>query len=133
LSVAHENAGQNNVASRIRFLEGDLLRPVAEDRFEIVVSNPPYVPEGDRPALAVEVREHEPALALFAGGDGLDVYRRLIPVVWTALVPGGFVALEIGYGQEAAIRALLAEAGFEQIEFTPDLQGIPRVASAQRT
>jgi len=133
LSVARENAGQNNVASRIRFLEGDLLRPVAEDRFEIVVSNPPYVPEGDRPALAVEVREHEPAMALFAGSEGLDVYRRLIPAAWAALVPGGFVALEIGYGQEAAIRALLAEAGFEQVEFTPDLQGIPRVASAQRT
>jgi release factor glutamine methyltransferase len=132
LGVARENAGLNDVANRIRFVEGDLLAPVAAERFEIVASNPPYVPEGDLPTLAVEVREHEPFMALFAGSDGLDVYRRLIPAAWAALVPGGFIALEIGFGQEAAIRALLSDAGFKQIEFTPDLQGIPRVASAQR-
>jgi release factor glutamine methyltransferase len=80
----------------------------------------------------VEVREYEPALALFAGDDGLDVYRRLIPVAFDALTPGGYVALEIGYGQSTALEALLARSGFERIEFVPDLQGIPRVACAQR-
>jgi len=130
LAIARENAKRNEVD--LRFLDGDLLAPVAGECFEIVVSNPPYVPSGDRATLSVEVREYEPALALFAGDDGLDVYRRLIPAAFGALVPGGYVALEIGYGQSKAITELLAKAGFEQIEFVPDLQGIPRVASARR-
>ena len=132
LDLAHSNAGSNGVSNRIRFLPGDLFDPVAKEQFEIVVSNPPYVSHNDRDSLAVEVRNHEPALALFAGEDGLEVFRRLIPAAFAALAPGGFVVLEIGYGQEAAIRALLSVSGFDQIEFTPDLQGIPRVASAHR-
>ncbi len=99
LAIAQENAERNGVSGRIRFLEGDLLAPVAEEQFEIVVSNPPYVPLSDRASLAVEVRDYEPALALFAGDDGLEVYRRLIPAAFAALTPGGFIALEIGYGQ----------------------------------
>jgi release factor glutamine methyltransferase len=132
LAVAHENAERNAVSHRISFLEGDLLAPVAEERFEIVVSNPPYVPSTDRASLSVEVRNYEPALALFAGDDGLEVYRRLIPAAFTALTPGGYVALEIGFGQSPAIRTLLATSGFGQIEFVSDLQGIPRVGCAQR-
>ena len=90
------------------------------------------MPETDRATLSVEVREYEPALSLFAGDDGLEFYRRLIPAAFDALTPGGFVALEIGYGQSVAITELLTRSGFEQIEFVPDLQGIPRVACAQR-
>lgn len=130
LAIAQKNAKHNNVA--VRFLHGDLLAPVAKEQFDIVVSNPPYVPESDRPALAIEVRDHEPAIALFAGNDGLDIYRRLIPQAFACLVPGGFIALEIGHGQQSAIDALLSTAGFQSIEFTPDLQSIPRVATAAR-
>jgi len=130
LAIAEENAKRNAVA--VRFLCGDLLAPVAAERFEIVVSNPPYVPAVDRDSLAVEVREYEPGLALFAGDDGLDIYRRLIPDAFAVLVPGGFVALEIGFGQSSAIADLLAASGFAQIEFVPDLQSIPRVACALR-
>ncbi|HEY1159756.1 MAG TPA: peptide chain release factor N(5)-glutamine methyltransferase [Terracidiphilus sp.] len=132
LTIARQNAALNAVSSRIRFLKGDLLAPVAHEQFEIVVSNPPYVPTTDRPTLSVEVRDHEPALALFAGPDGLDIYRRLIPQAFAALVPGGFLALEIGFAQSPAIADLLASSGFHQIEFLPDLQSIPRVALAQR-
>jgi release factor glutamine methyltransferase len=132
LAVARSNAVRHGAAGRVRFVEGDLLAPVAGQPFEIVVSNPPYVPETDRDSLPVEVREYEPALALFAGGDGLAVYRRLIPAAFGALVSGGFVALEIGFGQQAAVDALLAGAGFKEAEFTADLQCIPRVASARR-
>jgi release factor glutamine methyltransferase len=71
-------------------------------------------------------------MALFAGDDGLEVYRSLIPAAFDALNPGGFVVLEIGYGQSPTIAELLARSGFEQIEFIPDLQGIPRVACARR-
>jgi len=130
LEIARHNAGRNGV--NVRFLQGDLLMPVADEAFDLVVSNPPYVPEADRDNLAVEVREYEPALALFAGEDGLDIYRRLIPAAHQALVPGGFVAVEIGFAQRDAVAALLTSSGFQHLEFTPDLQGIPRVASAQK-
>jgi release factor glutamine methyltransferase len=113
-------------------LQGDLLAPIAGERFDLVVANPPYVPTIDRESMSVEVRDHEPALALFAGVDGLDVYRRLISAAPGVLVPGGFIALEIGYGQARAADELLAAAGFRQIEFIPDLQDIPRVAVAER-
>ncbi|MGA3135943.1 MAG: peptide chain release factor N(5)-glutamine methyltransferase [Terracidiphilus sp.] len=160
LSIARENAKRNGVSGRIRFLEGDLLAPLVEsaqqtyssvphpsrvlcekggkarlstmERFEIVVSNPPYVPTTDRDTLSVEVRDYEPALALFAGGDGLDICRRLIPSAFDALTPGGFLVLEIGDGQSHAITGLLSASGFRQIEFLPDLQSIPRVACARR-
>jgi len=132
LAVARENAERNGVGRTIHFLEGDLLAPVAGEQFDIVVSNPPYVPEGDRETLSVEVRDYEPAQALFAGEDGLAIYRRLIPAALVALVPGGFLVLEIGYGQREPIRALLADSGFTEFEFTADLQGIARLASARK-
>jgi release factor glutamine methyltransferase len=132
LELARDNAGLNGVAGRIRFLRGDLLAPAAQERFDIVVSNPPYVPRADRASLAVEVREYEPALALFAGDDGLDAYRRIIPAAQATLVSGGLAAFEIGYGQAPAVRALLSDSGFDQIDSVPDLQGIQRVVFARR-
>ena len=132
LSIAHWNAERNAVAARIRFLRGDLLAPAAGEPFHIIASNPPYVSTADSTTLAVEVRDHEPAQALYAGAHGLDVYRSLIPAAHAALVAGGFLVLEVGHGQAAAVGDLLAGSGFAQIAFTPDLQGIPRVACARR-
>jgi release factor glutamine methyltransferase len=132
LELAHRNAKRIGFSDRVRFMPGDLLAPVETERFDFIVSNPPYVPAADRDSLAIEVREHEPALALFAGEDGLDVYRRLIPAAFAVLEPGGFLVMEIGYGQSQAVDALMSEAGFEQIEFVPDLQGIARVVSGRR-
>lgn len=131
LAIARANAERNGVAGRIRFVQGDLFAPVAGERFEIAVSNPPYVPRNERNTLAVEVREHEPDLALFAGADGLDVYGRIIPAARSAVIPDGFLALEIGCGQADTVAALLAQSGFEQMEFTPDLQGIDRVVTCR--
>ena len=133
LKIARENADRNGVSDHVRFLQSDLLAAVADERFEMVVSNPPYVPTTDRGALSIEVRDHEPALALFAGADGLDVYRRLIPAAYAVLEPGGFLVMEIGYGQSEPVAALLADSGFTHIEFVPDLQGIPRVACGRQT
>jgi release factor glutamine methyltransferase len=130
LSVARENAELNGV--RVRLLEGDLLGPVAEERFEFIVSNPPYVSAGDRETLAVEVREYEPEMALFAGNHGLDIYRRLTKHSYDVVVPGGYVFFEIGHGQTAAITELFLAAGFRDIQFTKDLQEIDRVISARR-
>ena len=132
LVVARDNAKRNGVEGRVRFLQGDLLAPIGGGQFEMVVSNPPYVATNDRESLSVEVREYEPELALFAGEDGLDVYRRLIPAAFRALVAWGYLVLEIGYAQAEAIEGMMLAAGFENVEFTADLQGILRVASAQR-
>ena len=130
LSVARENAHRNGVG--VRFVPGDLLEPVAGEGFDLVVSNPPYVAETERASVSVEVRDFEPAMALFAGDDGLDVYRRLIPQAFSVLVPGGHILLEVGYGQAQAVHALLEQAGFVSVRHIPDLQGILRVLDAMR-
>ena len=132
LGTAKTNAKRNGADDRIRFLQGDLLAPAERERFDMVVSNPPYVASAERETLAIEVREHEPPVALFAGADGLAVYRRLIPAAHAALVPGGYLLLEIGYGQFEAVRDLLDSAGFDAMAFVADLQHIPRVAVARR-
>jgi release factor glutamine methyltransferase len=132
LEIARANATRNGVADRIRFIESDLLAAVELEKFKVVLSNPPYIPTADRDSLSVEVRGHEPALALFAGEDGLDVYRRLIPQAFAVLEPRGYLLMEIGYGQSAAVARLLDQAGFMGIEFVPDLQGILRVVCGRR-
>ena len=132
LAIAQENARASDLAERIRFLNGDLLAPVAGETFDLVVSNPPYVPSTERSSLSVEVRDYEPEVALFAGNDGLDVYRRLIPAAFAVLSSNGFLLLEIGHGQAEVVGQLLRSTGFDDIDFAPDLQGIARVASAQQ-
>jgi release factor glutamine methyltransferase len=129
LSVAQENAAWHGLSERIRFLHSDLLAAVAgEDRFDAVLSNPPYVPDSDKECLHRQVREFEPEAALFAGADGLDIYRRLIPQAAKVLKRGGLLAMEFGYGQEVALRQLLQ--GWEDVEFLNDLQGLARVVLA---
>jgi len=131
LELAAANAARLNVAARIRFVESDLFGAIrAEGPFDAVVSNPPYVPLADGKDMHPEVREFEPAAALFAPGNGLDVYRRLIPEAESALKPGGLLALEIGHGQQDAVAVLLS--GWREVGFVPDLQQIPRVALARR-
>jgi release factor glutamine methyltransferase len=130
LAVARQNAQENRVANRIRFVESDLLSAVAEERFDAIVSNPPYVADSERKSLPAEVREYEPPRALFAGPTGLEVYRRLIPDALPLLVCGGWLMMEIGQGQRAAVRGLLNDADWDEVEFVPDLQGIPRVVLA---
>jgi release factor glutamine methyltransferase len=131
LVIARENAERNQVAGRIEFFEGDFLAPLAGRSFSIIASNPPYVPLLDRDSLSVEVREHEPHAALFAGEDGLDVYRRLVPEAREYLLPGGWLVMEIGYGQRDAVDAMLQSHGYGEVHFVADYQGIPRVAAGQ--
>ncbi len=132
LAVARFNATQHHLAHRIRFLEADLLAPFAGHpaSLDIVASNPPYVALADRDNLAPEVRDHEPPLALYAGDDGFEIYRRLIPQAFAALRTGGILALEIGFGQREGLRSLLA--GWHDIGFIDDYASIPRVAFAIR-
>ena len=131
LEIARENALRHGLGERIRFVESDLLGAVgAEERFDAVVSNPPYVPEADREGMHPQVREHEPASALFAGEDGMAIYRRLIPEAFAALRAGGLLAMEFGFGQREAMAELLG--GWETVRFVEDLQGIPRVVLARK-
>ena len=134
LVVARENAAAHNLSDRIRFHPSDLLTGLAEEErfgfFDAIVSNPPYIPEGDRADLDPQVRDHEPAQALFAGPTGLDIYCRLIPQARAALLPGSLLAMEIGHGQRDALSLLLAD--WQDVEFVADLQQIPRVALARR-
>jgi release factor glutamine methyltransferase len=132
LLVARENAERNHVTDRIEFLEGDLLTPLGEKRFHIIASNPPYIPASDHDSLSIEVRKHEPHSALFAGDDGLDIYRRLIPAAREHLLPGGWLVMEIGYGQQDAIGKLLSVNAYNHVRFIADYQEIPRVAIAQK-
>jgi len=130
--VAASNAARHNLTARITFLESDLLEAFApsEATFDAIVSNPPYVSTADRDTLHPQVRNHEPAAALFAGADGLEIYRRLIPQARAALKPNGLLALEIGHDQRDAIAALLT--GWNNLRFVEDLQRIPRVALARK-
>jgi release factor glutamine methyltransferase len=132
LAIAEQNAREHNVADRIQFLPSDLLSAVKAHgaTFDAIVSNPPYIPESDRSTLHPQVREHEPAAALFAGETGLDVYRRLIPEALGALKSNGVLALEIGHGQQESLTHLLA--GWNDVTFVNDLQQIPRVALARK-
>jgi release factor glutamine methyltransferase len=130
LSLAAENASRHGVDNRIDFRLSDLFSALEGERFDCIVSNPPYVPLTDKESLDVEVREYEPELALFAGDDGLAIYRRLIQAAPDSLVPEGMLALEIGFGQRESIAALLAAAGFQKMKFFSDYQQIPRVAIA---
>lgn len=127
LAVARANAGR--LGLEVAFAEGDLLAPV-DGPLDAVVSNPPYVAEADRLRLMPEVSRWEPGAALFAGADGLDVIRRLVPQAGER--GAVFVALEVGLGQADAVRALLADAGYPETGAERDLAGIERVAWARR-
>jgi release factor glutamine methyltransferase len=129
LAVAQQNA-RSLGAEHLRFVASDLFVKLDDARFDCIVSNPPYVATSE--ALEPQVRDYEPATALYAGEDGLAIYRRLIPGAFAHLEPPGSLLLEIGQGQRDAIAALLETSGFRNIRFIDDLQGIPRVAIAQK-
>ncbi len=134
LEVAQRNAATHQVGARIRFLQGDLLAPLAADQqFDLIVSNPPYIAPDEMPSLPTEVRDFEPRLALEGGGlDGLDVYRRLIPDALRHLKPGGSLMVEIGYRQEQGVRDLFAmHPGLELARTVHDLAMHPRVIKAR--
>jgi release factor glutamine methyltransferase len=132
LRLAARNARRHGVHRRVLPVAGDLVSALAPGRADIVVSNPPYVPDAS-PDVAVDVARHEPASALFAGEDGLDVIRRLVADAGARLPPGGRLLLEIGAGQAAAVAALAAADGrWDAWAFHVDLQGIPRVAVLSR-
>jgi len=131
LAIAKANAEALGATSAIEWRETDLLEGVTGP-LDLIVSNPPYVPERDRDSLSSDVRDFEPSLALFAGDDGLDVVRRLIPRAISLLRPGGALIMEVGEGQWPAVTALLEQSGCASVDWHVDLQGIPRIVAAGR-
>jgi release factor glutamine methyltransferase len=126
LAVAERNARAHGVADRVRLLTGDGFGPVAGERFDAVLANPPYVAEDEAASLAPELR-HEPPAALFAGADGTALLRRLAAEVGDFLAPDGRVAFEVGFGQADAVAAWLREAGLREVASLRDLSDRPRV------
>jgi len=127
LAVAKENAASLAVDSRVEFLRGDVFSPVRGRIFDAIVSNPPYIPDGDIAHLEPEVRQ-EPRIALAGGSDGLSFYRRLVKDSGSFLRSGAFMALEVGIHQAQAVKQLAEKAGcFEKPEIRKDFGGIERV------
>lgn len=134
LAVARGNAVQHGVEQRLAFVEGDLLAALPEtEPFDIVVSNPPYVSAAELVALAPEVRNHEPHLALVGGESGTEVIARLIPQAAERLVAGGWLVMEISPMIEAQVRDLLATDGrWESTRVIKDLAQLARIVEARR-
>lgn len=133
-AVAEENAASLGLQDRVTFHTGDLLQPLVGMTFAAILSNPPYIPEADIATLAPEVRLKEPHTALSGGQDGLDFYRRLAKEAPAMLVPGGFMAFEVGIHQAEPVAALAkANPLIARTEILPDYAGIDRVVVAWRT
>lgn len=134
LRVAQENAVRALVAHRISFLRADLLQPIRPGGdFDLIVSNPPYIPDSAMESLPREIKDHEPRIALKGGRDGLDFYRRLIPLIPSYLRPKGWLLLEVGSDQWRAVSEMIeADGHFQSVERKRDLSGIERVVKAQR-
>ncbi len=142
LTVAHRNAKRHGVSERIEFVLSDLLVAWLEPRratnnetllFDLIVSNPPYVARNEADELPREVRDHEPAAALFGGPTGIEMYERLIEQAADLLATRGILVLELGYNCVDAVRALLSrQRVWANVSVTNDLAGIPRVIAAER-
>lgn len=124
-ALAARNAARGGLSARAAFLAGDWATALAA-RFDLILSNPPYIPSGDIPALMPEVAAHEPASALDGGADGLEAYRRLLAALPWLLAPGGLAVFELGIGQADAVARLATAAGLRPRGLKRDLGGVDR-------
>jgi len=130
LALAEKNAEAHGV--RVTLFEGSLFEPFSGQRFDLIVSNPPYIPTADLEALQPEVRDFEPRQALDGGTDGLDFYRLIIPAATDYLNPGGWLLFEVGIGQTKSVQALFELTGkFSDLFTAKDPNGIERVVGGQ--
>lgn len=129
--TAAENARRLGLDARAGFRLGNWCDGL-DGRFDIVVANPPYVAAGERDGLMAEVRDHDPPLALFAGADGLNAFRAIVPGLVRVLAPGGMAALECGAGQAPKVAEMLASAGFAAVATVRDGAGRERVVTASK-
>jgi release factor glutamine methyltransferase len=128
LAVAAENG--RRLGATVDWVLCDLISAIATASVDMIVSNPPYVPLGDRAGLQREVRDYEPAVALFAGPTGFEIYEKLVADAARVLRPGGWLVLELGYTSRDRVTAMLG-AGWHDVRVVPDLAGIPRVLAGR--
>lgn len=128
LGVASENA--RSLGARVGFVGCDLMEAIATESMDLIVSNPPYVPLTEREHLQREVRDFEPAVALFGGESGLELYERIVADAARVLRPGSALIMELGFGTSRRVEELLSK--WSEVRLEPDLQGIPRVIVARR-
>jgi release factor glutamine methyltransferase len=132
IAVARDNAAGLGLAGRTALLRGDWTAGLADDNFDLVVANPPYIASEVIETLEPEVRQYEPRLALDGGPDGLDAYRILAPEILRVLKPGGRFAVEIGYDQKAPVEALFRQAGAAEVRTIRDLGDRDRVVAGTK-
>ena len=134
LAIAQRNATRLGFSDRITFLESNFLSAISEHSplIDLIVSNPPYIARHEAPTLAREVRDHEPAIALFGGEEGYELYAELITQSAAHLKPGGILVLELGHDSLPAVQPLLDTPTWTNLGITNDLAGIPRVIAAER-
>lgn len=136
LEIAHQNAIHHKVADRIELIPADIApwkRFTAEGRqFDLIVSNPPYVPVSIKSNLQPEIQNHEPEVAIFGGPDGLDFFRTILQDAIHFLKPGGHILFEIGDDQNKAVSQLLEKAGFQKITVRIDYQEIDRIIQGKK-
>lgn len=130
LAVARANAANVGVLDRARLVQGDWFTELGET-FDILVSNPPYIPRDDIEALSPEISRYEPRLALDGGVDGLDAYRALFAAAPRLVAPGGLFAFEVGKGQAMSVSTFANEAGFEGVHVRHDLAGVARLVGGR--
>lgn len=130
IEVAKENAVNLQVNDRCEFFVGDLFAPLNGSKFDLIVSNPPYIPKKDIATLEDDVKEYEPVSALTDGGDGLSYYRRLLSEGKAYIKENGFIALEIGIYQSNDVKQIAMDNGWKNIKIIKDYAGIDRVVLA---
>ena len=131
IEIAQRNATLHGVKEQLTICVSDVFDNVPSRPFDVIVSNPPYIPLADIETLQPEVREHEPNQALTDGSDGLAIIRRIVAGAVDYLVPGGYLLIEIGFGQHENVRLLFPKDLWQTVDIIPDLQGIPRIVVAQ--
>lgn len=133
--LSRKNAGLNGVDGNVEIIQADAVDFLASTTgvFDAIVCNPPYIPTRELSLLATEIRSHEPVGSLDGGADGLDFYRRTVPLLTSRLSPGGIAAFEIGHTQGESVRQLLGDVGFGEVEIHQDYAGHDRVAIASRS
>ena len=131
LELTANNATKHGVRDRLTLREADIFTGLDRSNFDLIVSNPPYIPQSNLESLQTEVGRFEPHSALFGGPEGLDIIQRIVADAPRFLKSGGFLLIEIGFGQAVRVDELLNTALWNDVDFLPDLQGIPRIARAR--
>ncbi len=131
LEISEINAETHKVSARLELKKSDVFAALSGEKFDLIVSNPPYIPRADIAGLQVEVRDFEPLNALTDDGDGLSIIEKIVRAAPQYLNDGGFLLLEIGFGQAEAVENLFAARVWQAVEILPDFQGIPRTVRAQ--